>query len=76
MTIIFSGRNYCGMENTHIKRGPGRPPKFDRALERVEILVPHQWREDAARIAAETGQTISAVYREWIASGRSEAKNQ
>lgn len=57
------------MENTHIKRGPGRPPKFDKALERVEILVPHEWREDAARIAAETCVSISEVYRGWIEAG-------
>jgi hypothetical protein len=57
--------------NDDLFRGPGRPRKFDDRLERVQILVTKEMREDAERQAKRHGVSISEIYRQWIDKGRS-----
>lgn len=58
------------MNDDH-SRGPGRPTKFDSPLERVQILVTKEMREDAERQAKRQGVSLSEIYRQWIEKGRS-----
>jgi hypothetical protein len=51
---------------------PGRPKKYDEALERVQVLVPRTARLEAEAIAAKRGVSLSEVYREWMEAGRAQ----
>lgn len=53
------------------KRGPGRPPKYDEPLERVQVMLFQRQRDAAEAEAAKRGVSVSEVYRDWIERGRS-----
>lgn len=56
------------MKDTEIKR-PGRPPKYDEPLDRVQVLVKRSVREKAEAESQKRGMSISEVYREWMERG-------
>lgn len=57
------------MKDTEKSR-PGRPPKYDRPLKRVQLLVFENDHDAAQAEADKRGASISEIYREWIEKGR------
>lgn len=63
------------MDDTDNRR-PGRPPKYDEPLDRVQVLVFRSVRREAEAEARRRGVSISEVYREWMDAGRGARKGR